>query len=59
MRGDLNGDGNIDVSDVSLLLDVVLGKAVELAEGAMPDLNDDGNIDVSDVSLLIDIVLGK
>ena len=57
--GDLNGDDNVDVSDVSLLIDVVLGKTVQLAEGASADLNNDGNIDVSDVSLLIDVVLGK
>ena len=59
VRGDLNGDGNVDVTDVSLLIDVVLGKEVTLADGAVTDLNDDGNVDVTDVSLLIDIVLGK
>lgn len=56
--GDLNGDGNVDVTDVSILIDVVLGKEVSLAEGAVSDLNGDGNVDVSDVSLLIDIILG-
>ena len=58
-RGDLNGDDNVDVTDVSLLIDVVLGKTVGLAEGAVCDLNGDGSVDVTDVSLLIDIVLGK
>ena len=57
--GDLNGDGMVDVTDVSQLINVVLGKTVELAEGAVCDLNSDGNVDVTDVSLLIDIVLGK
>lgn len=58
-RGDLNGDGRVDVTDVSLLIDTVLGKSVTLADGAQPDLNGDGRIDVTDVSTLIDIVLGK
>lgn len=58
LRGDLNGDGNVDVSDVSILIDVVLGKEVVLAEGAISDLNNDGNNDVTDVSILIDIILG-
>ena len=57
--GDLNGDGNVDVTDVSILIDVVLGKDVALADGAVCDLNGDGNTDVTDVSLLIDIILGK
>lgn len=57
--GDLSGDGNVDVSDVSLLIDIVLGKEVTIADGASPDLNNDGSIDVTDVNLLIDIVLGK
>ena len=59
LRGDLNGDGMVDVTDVSLLIDVVLGKEVTLAAGVSTDLNGDGNVDVTDVSLLIDIVLGK
>ena len=58
ITGDLNGDGQVDVSDVSILIDVVLGKEVSLAEGAVPDLNGDGNVDVTDVSLLIDMILG-
>ena len=57
--GDLNGDDNVDVTDVSLLIDVVLGKPVTLTEGAVADLDGDGNTDVTDVSVLIDIVLGK
>ena len=59
MLGDMNNDKKVDVSDVSLLIDVVLGKTVELAEGAVCDLDNDTNVDVTDVSILIDIVLGK
>ena len=59
LRGDLNGDDLVDVTDVSLLIDLVLGKEVTLADGAIADLNGDGLTDVTDVSLLIDLVLGK
>ena len=58
-RGDLNGDGNVDVSDVSLLIDLILGKDVAVVDGAVTDLDGDGNTDVTDVSLLIDMILGK
>ena len=57
LRGDLNGDGLVDVTDVSILIDMVLGKQPENKEIA--DLNDDDNIDVGDVSYLIDLVLGQ
>ena len=58
-RGDLNGDDVVDVTDVSIMIDLVLGKTVTLAEGAQPDLDGNNEVDVTDVSILIDIVLGK
>lgn len=57
VTGDLNGDGIVDVTDVSIIIDMVLGKVEKDLEKA--DLTGDGEIDVSDVSSLIDIVLGK
>ena len=55
--GDLNGDGLVDVTDVSIMIDMVLG--LEEPNLVLADLNGDGQIDVTDVSMLIDIVLGK
>ena len=55
--GDLNGDGNVDVIDVSVLIDFILDKPVTIATGAATDLNGDGNTDVNDVSFLIDMIL--
>ena len=59
MLGDMNNDKKVDVSDVSLLIDYVLGKSPGIASNAKLDCNEDGFVDVSDVSLVIDIVLGK
>ncbi len=60
IRGDLNSDGLVDVTDVSIIIDIVLGKSTpELSPSAQPDLDGNGMVDVTDVSLLIDIVLGK
>ena len=58
-RGDLNGDGQVDVTDVSIAIDIVLGKDSNDNYGGLADLSGDGNVDVTDVSLIIDIVLGK
>lgn len=56
-RGDINGDGIVDVTDVNMVIDMVLGKADLNYDTA--DLDGNSVIDVTDVSILIDIVLGK
>ena len=54
--GDVNHDGNVAISDVSFIIDYLLGQD----NGACVicgDLSGDGVIGISDVSLLIDILL--
>ena len=57
VRGDLSGDGQVDVTDVSICIDMVLGK--KTPDLTIADLDGNGMVDVSDVSAIIDIVLGK
>ena len=57
VRGDLSGDGQVDVTDVSICIDMVLGK--KTPDLTIADLDGNGLVDVSDVSAIIDIVLGK
>ena len=57
LRGDLNNDGQVDVTDVSICIDMVLGK--QTPDLTIADLTGDGMVDVADVSAIIDIVLGK
>ena len=52
--GDVNGDGRVNVSDVSALINHILG----IATVSSADVNGDGRINVSDVSALINIILG-
>ena len=59
IRGDINGDGVVDVTDVSIAIDIVLGKDSNDNYGGAADLDGNGGVDVTDVSLIIDIVLGK
>jgi len=53
--GDINGDNVIDVSDVTALVDIILGNSETSRD---VDVNGDGVIDISDVTALIDIILG-
>lgn len=54
-RGDVNGDGNVDVEDVTLLIAAVLGNAT--VGQAVGDVNNDTVVDVEDVTTLITRVL--
>ena len=54
IKGDVNGDGKVDVSDVTTLINVILGTTQSQAA----DVNEDGTVDVSDVTALINIILG-
>lgn len=51
--GDINGDGVVDVTDVTTLINEVLSPAG--LKGA--DVNGDGDVDVTDVTTLINMVL--
>jgi hypothetical protein len=54
LPGDLNDDGEVDVLDVVILINIILGFDDPTYAG---DLNDDGAIDVIDVVLLVNIIL--
>ena len=55
--GDVNGDGVVDISDVNLCINVILGTASQSSyPGA--DVNGDGAVDIADVNAIINIILG-
>lgn len=56
-KGDINHDGSVDVSDVTLLVNIVLNKATDEFNNA--DLDGNGNVDVGDVTTLVNIILKK
>jgi len=57
--GDVDGDGNITVKDVTTLIDYLLGVTPELYNDLNADINNDGIIDIRDTSALIDILLAE
>ncbi len=54
-RGDVNGDGDVAISDVSALIDYLLGGGSISMDAA--DTNGDGEVAIGDVSTLIDFLL--
>jgi hypothetical protein len=54
-RGDVNGDGDVNIADVTALIDLLLsGGSVDVAEA---DTNRDGDVNIADVTALIDYLL--
>lgn len=56
--GDVNGDGVVDMGDMNIAINVILGKA-QLADFPGADVNGDGVVDMSDLNLMINSILGK
>ena len=58
LPGDVNGDGDVDVTDVVALANHVMGDTPEGFILSNADLNGDGEVDVTDVVALANSVMG-
>lgn len=56
--GDVNDDGEVDINDVTLLIDYVLGKDSITINLTNAKLDGDDEISIGDITTLIDIILG-
>ena len=56
--GDANGDGFIDIDDVTSLIERVLGNDVPTFKDKNGDMNGDGILDIDDITALINTILG-
>ena len=52
--GDVNGDGNVNISDVTTLIDILLAGTTPPAGS---DVDGNGSVNISDVTALIDLLL--
>lgn len=55
--GDVNHDGEVNIMDITAIIDVVLKGATAYDE--ISDINHDGEVTITDVTELIDIILGN
>ena len=53
--GDVNNDGEVDVRDITTLIDFIMNSIVS----PLADVNTDGDIDVRDITALIDIIMNN
>ena len=54
VKGDVNGDGEVNIGDVNVVIDAILGGGTDVA----CDVNGDGEVNIGDVNVLIDLILG-
>ena len=62
LAGDVNGDGNVTIADVTALVNIILGKddtEPYQYDHAAADVNGDGSVTIADVTALVNIILGK
>lgn len=60
IKGDVNFDGKVDVTDVNILVNIILGKdSADKYDGRAYITDGDTNVDVSDVNEEVNILLGK
>ena len=58
LPGDVNGDGEVNLADVNVVIDIILGGTVDDATLKRADVNNDNEINIADVNSIIDIILG-
>lgn len=58
LLGDANGDGTVDVSDITAIASYILGRSPSNFVKRNADVNEDGYIDVSDITGTAAIILG-
>ena len=61
LRGDVNGDGEVNIADVMALVDIIVGTGAEMdaALKLRADVNRDSEILLSDVNCIIDLIINN
>ena len=59
VKGDVDGNGTVDISDANLLINIVLGKESASKYNGRADVDGNGIVDVSDINADLNIILGK
>jgi spore coat protein CotH len=57
--GDVNGDREINISDVNALINIIVREVPDYDTGRRADVNYDGEVNISDINVLINYILGR
>ena len=59
LLGDVNNDGEVNISDITKLIDILLDGTIDESLLQRADVNNDGEVNISDISKIIDIILNN
>ena len=57
VKGDVNGDGRVDINDVNAVVNLILGRSTLFRDRA--DITGDGKVGVADLNAIINVMLGR
>ena len=58
-KGDVNGDGQVNVTDVTVLVNIILGTVSDSSFVSRADLDGNGTVNVTDATTLVNMILSK
>lgn len=58
-KGDVNGDGEVDITDVNILINIILRMDNASNYGGRADVDNSGEVDITDVNTVLNIILNK
>ena len=59
IKGDVNGDGEVNIADINALVAIILGHVYDDATMLRADVNQDGEINISDINAVLTIIMGS
>ena len=59
LAGDVDGDGMVNIIDVTALIDYILSRDASQINMSAADVDGSGNVNIADVTALIDIILAN
>lgn len=56
-KGDVNNDGQVNITDVTVLISAIMAESISSINADNADMNGDGNVNITDVTMLINTVM--
>ena len=59
VTGDVNNDGAVDIDDINIVVNVIVGKVTDSDILSRADVDGSGNVDIDDLNRIVNIILNK